>query len=503
VYRYDRVLIDPTPEALSEALGEASAATNKGFRARLLDWPAEDFPDFVKTWRRAAEGQRQWNGQGAHRKSGAGGDTRSAAAVVWWSDPLGRKHCRVVAERVDCGRDWEVNLLGFGPDEDEPRPVLWRVYPEDLYLQERGEERRLWAACRCGAAGTPEELRWMGPWCAACHDRAQEGAPLTRPDVCHPVVFAGHPFWADEVAFGLGGRCLLTTVKYTPAVWVWDTTTGEAHKREYPARFAKDAHALAVSADGATAAVRVDAAVRVWSLTSGQDLFAMPLDFDDPSKDGVGLAFSAEGALLVAANDRVTFHDSATGAIRRTVSLRKKPMLGGGHPLTFSPDGKTLAFGWGDPAVRLWELASGRPLPSPFGEMDGVGTIAFSPDGRTLAAAVGLWSPDDLRLWDTSTGAVKASLPGPVAGLAFSPDGRVLATVGRDGTLRLRDAAGGHQLAAFRWHQAWVEAVAFSPDGRWLATGANEDRVKLWPVDALLGNAEGAATRHRGKARRG
>jgi WD40 repeat protein len=103
------------------------------------------------------------------------------------------------------------------------------------------------------------------------------------------------------------------------------------------------------------------------------------------------------------------------------------------------------------------------------------------------------WDDDNLRLWDVASGKEKASFKGPVGGLAFSPDSRLLATVGRDGCLRLRYAADGRRLGAFRWHQSDIDAVAFSPDGRWLATGAKEDQVKLWPVDALLGQEQPAA----------
>src|SRR5262249_60586876 len=101
-------------------------------RPRLLPWPPDDFHAFVATWRTAPEGQRQWNAPGPFRKKGPGGDTRSAAAVVWWSDPMRRKHCRVVAERVDCGRTMESDLLEpeYDPWDKKPeRPVLWRGYP--------------------------------------------------------------------------------------------------------------------------------------------------------------------------------------------------------------------------------------------------------------------------------------------------------------------------------------------------------------------------------------
>src|SRR5262249_5484724 len=131
VYRFDRVLIDPTPEVLEVTLAAAAAAANKGFRARLLCWPFDDFAEVAATWQPSSAGgasarrqgprlasimtrrprrpgrgwhgaiaqepgQRQWLGQGAAHKKGAGGDTRSAATVAWWFDPLGRRHCRVV-----------------------------------------------------------------------------------------------------------------------------------------------------------------------------------------------------------------------------------------------------------------------------------------------------------------------------------------------------------------------------------------------------------------------
>ena len=66
--------------------------------------------------------------------------------------------------------------------------------------------------------------------------------------------------------------------------------------------------------------------------------------------------------------------------------------------MSFSPDGKRLAAGGGDQAVKLWEMTIGQEGLTLEGHDANVTDVQFSSDGTKLVSAS---SDGVVKVWDT------------------------------------------------------------------------------------------------------
>jgi WD40 repeat protein/HEAT repeat protein len=271
-------------------------------------------------------------------------------------------------------------------------------------------------------------------------------------------------------------------------------------------------------------------------LKEGIDVFALAPDRDlepSPRPGCAWTAYSPDCTTLAGLEaQRVVLWDIR----RREVRLElKHPPNAVGNAVAFSPDGATLAVGYGrilggavpgDTAIRLWDAKTGKLLDTFEGHTNAVLTLAFSPDGKSFAsvsrdgtirvwdlrnkrerhriaaeavkvgyspngkllASWGWWSnPASVKLWDAERGVLVRDFGdcgSRVESLAFSPDGNKFITAGESRALQVWDV-GGKEALPFPGHLDIVYAVAFSPDGKTLATRSADQTLRLW--DAATG----------------
>ncbi len=110
--------------------------------------------------------------------------------------------------------------------------------------------------------------------------------------------------------------------------------------------------------------------------------------------------------------------------------------------------------------------------------------FALSPDGQRLATA---GRDGGLRVWNAADGSLVTDcdgLPGvSIFSVAFSADANRLVTGADDGTVRLWDASTGQTLCTMGRHSERVESVSFSPRGL-VASASADGQAMLWNADS-------------------
>ena len=349
------------------------------------------------------------------------------------------------------------------------------------------------------------------------------------------ITLQKHTGWTNVLAFSPDGK-MLASGSTDKTVQLWDTATGDplatltAHLNGIAA--------LAFSPDGETfASASADGTVRFWNTESG-DPISTPITGHTERVKAV--AFSNGGSTLVsvAFNGIIAFWDMETSKKSNSQVAGHRDMF---TTLTLSPDSTKLAsvgadghviFGFAsswrpDSLIRLTEARTGNEIITLTDRMN-PSHLTFSPDGKTVAFG----SFGKIRLWNTETG-ISLDIPlldqeeghkvpghdhgnGAVAiprgmrphqmpkisALAFSPDSTRIVSATMEGHIQMWDTEMGIELTSLveqdpdgaeyevkdggmtvtTSYKDPIFALAFSPNGRRLAAGSQR-QIRLWNME--------------------
>ena len=200
------------------------------------------------------------------------------------------------------------------------------------------------------------------------------------------------------------------------------------------------------------------------------------------------IAFSPDGSTLATSGDDqiVRTWDSEAGKAIETY-------VGQGAVITqlaFMSDGNILAIGQNNSAV-VWNATAEFQIVKTIGTMDTgdltdrVTSLAFSPDGKQLATGAGEPSRSgELKIWNVEDGSLIREIKEPhsdtIFAIEFSPSSEFLATCGADRFVKVFEVADGKFVKSFEGHTHHVLGVSWRADGRVLASSGADKVIKVW-----------------------
>jgi len=215
---------------------------------------------------------------------------------------------------------------------------------------------------------------------------------------------AGHNRRVSSVAFSPDGRYLASGASDRTAQ-IWDAARGgrlatiNVSAPIWALAFSPDGKLLATKACNPTPDPVFDGAVKLWQVPSGRLVRTFP-----PSP-GMGevfgaIAFDPRGNRLAWSGEfgeRIRIVDTSSGRVTADLGGRANGEI---FSMAFSPDGRLLASGGNDDAIRLWDTSRGELVFTLRRASTNIAQLAFSPDGSRLYAG---HDPGPLRVWSTAT----------------------------------------------------------------------------------------------------
>jgi WD40 repeat protein len=314
------------------------------------------------------------------------------------------------------------------------------------------------------------------------------GKAASKPAKPTSIVLSGHKGAVRAVISTTDSRAIITAGD-DATLRLWDVKDG-GPKGTIATGHSGPIVALACSPDGKLIATgSADRMARVITLADGK-----------PVRTLTGHAGAVQSVAFSPRGDRLATA-GADGGIKVWESASSRGVIAFGHaapgggaiqPLrqvAFASDGRLVSAS-ADSTLKTWAFSGTWAEKKTLGpHADRVLALDFSPDGKLLAAGGGEPSRSgELKIWQVESGQLLRSLDAlhsdTVFALRFSPDGTKLASAAADKFLKVTSVADGKDLRSFEGHTHHVMAVDWKSDGKQIITGGADKVLKLWDLDS-------------------
>ena len=211
--------------------------------------------------------------------------------------------------------------------------------------------------------------------------------------------------------------------------------------------------------------------------------------------DGVLRSWGAESGAADETLGRIPLSFQPANAVSANPQTSSQTNPGPNSALGVGFDGPDRVAVRGPSGIAGWELTSHWRLERLIGDggessplADRVNALQFTPDGKQLITGGGEPSRDgEIKFWDTADGRPVRELKhvhsDSVLSVELSADGKYLASAGADRFARVTEIATGKVLKNFEGHVNHVLGVAWEHNGRRLWTAGADNAAKLWEFE--------------------